>query len=246
MAILELQGVDKHFGGLQVLAGIDLDVEEGEITSVIGPNGAGKTTLFNVVTGLFPPDSGRVTFQGREITGRKPHQIATAGLARSFQITNIFPRLTLMENIALAAQTRSRKRSSLLVRARGLREVDERTRAILDRIGLSALADRPAGALSHGDQRHLEIGMTLATGPRLLMLDEPTSGMSHAESTATMALIEELRQEVTILLIEHDMDLVMNLSDRIVVLDFGHKIAEGSPEAIAQDPEVRRVYLGEA
>ncbi|MBU2550581.1 MAG: ABC transporter ATP-binding protein [Proteobacteria bacterium] len=244
--MLELQGVNKRFGGLEVLVDLDLLVREGEITSVIGPNGAGKTTLFNVISGRFPPDSGRVVFQSRDITGRKPHRITMAGLARSFQVTNIFGRLTVLENLDLASQTRDRKRSSLLARAADRREVRGRSQAILERIGLTGRGDLPAGVLSHGDQRHLEIGMTLATQPRLLLLDEPTSGMSPAESASAIDLIRDLRSEVTILLIEHNMRLVMNLSDRIVVLDSGRKIAEGPPEQIARDPGVRRVYLGDA
>jgi len=165
-------------------------------------------------------------------------------LARSFQITNIFKRLTVSENILLAVQTKSPKRLSLFSRAKGLSEVSEKTSGILERIGLRKWADVPAGQLSHGDQRHLEIGMTLATGPELLMLDEPTSGMSPAEASATMDLIKDLSRDFTILLIEHNMDLVMSISDRIVVLNFGRKIAEGSPEEVAENPEVRRVYLG--
>jgi branched-chain amino acid transport system ATP-binding protein len=246
MAILELREISKRFGALQVLSGIDLDVEEGKITSVIGPNGAGKTTLFNVITARFPLDAGSVRFRGEEIGRKRSHDIAMAGLARSFQITNIFPRLTVHENVALAAQVRSRKRYHLFSRGLGLSDVEARASAILERIGLAGQADRPAGKLSHGDQRHLEIAMTLATGPGLLLLDEPTSGMSSLESASTMELIRELRRDVTVLIIEHDMDLVMGLSDRIVVLNFGQKIAEGTPEEVSRDPEVRRVYLGGA
>jgi branched-chain amino acid transport system ATP-binding protein len=244
MAILELRGVDKSFGALEVLSRIDLDIEEGKITSVIGPNGAGKTTLFNVISGRFPASAGTILFKKRNITGMKPPEITLAGLARSFQITNIFKRLTVSENIFLAVQTKIPQRLSLFSRAKGLGGVREKTNEILDRIGLQKWAGMPAGQLSHGDQRHLEIGMTLATGPELLMLDEPTSGMSPGEAAQTMDLIKDLSRDFTILLIEHNMDLVMNVSDRIVVLNFGRKIAEGSPEEVADDPEVRRVYLG--
>jgi branched-chain amino acid transport system ATP-binding protein len=244
MAILELRGVDKSFGALEVLSRIDLEIEEGKITSVIGPNGAGKTTLFNVITGRFPASAGAILFKKRDITRMKAHEITLAGLARSFQITNIFKRLTVSENIFLAVQTKSPQRLSLFSPAKGLSEVGEKTNEILERIGLQKWADVPAGQLSHGDQRHLEIGMTLATGPELLMLDEPTSGMSPAEAAQTMDLIKDLSREFTIMLIEHNMDLVMNISDRIVVLNFGRKIAEGSPEEVADNPEVRRVYLG--
>lgn len=244
MAILELKSIGKHFGGLEVLSKIDLDIDEGKITSVIGPNGAGKTTLFNVISGRFPASEGTVFFKGKDITRMSPHEIALFGLARSFQITNIYQRLPVFENVFLAVQTRSAKRLSLFVRASSLSDVERRTWSILERVGLRQESSVPAGQLSHGDQRHLEIGMTLATGPELLLLDEPTSGMSPAESTLTMKLIRDLIRDFTILLIEHNMDVVMNVSDRIVVLNFGRKIAEGSPEEVAEDPEVRRVYLG--
>jgi branched-chain amino acid transport system ATP-binding protein len=236
--------VDKSFGALEVLSRIDLDIEEGKITSVIGPNGAGKTTLFNVITGRFPASAGAILFKKRDITRMKAPEITLAGLARSFQITNIFKKLTVSENIFLAVQTKSPQRLSLFSPAKGLKEVGEKSSEILERLGLRKWADVPAGQLSHGDQRHLEIGMTLATGPELLMLDEPTSGMSPAEAAQTMDLIKDLSREFTIMLIEHNMDLVMNISDRIVVLNFGRKIAEGSPEEVAENPEVRRVYLG--
>lgn len=244
MIILQLKEVSKHFGGLEVLSGINLEVLSGMVTSVIGPNGAGKTTLFNVISGKFPVSSGTIHFKGRDITGLKEHEITLAGLARSFQITNIFLNLTVWDNLFLAAQTRSPRRTRLLTPADKLDEVKERSEAILKQIGLAPFRDTPAGQLSHGDQRHLEIGMTLATGPELLLLDEPTSGMSPAEAHQTMELIKDLSRSVTILLIEHNMDIVMNISDRIVVLNFGRKIAQGSPEAIADDPEVCRVYLG--
>ena len=244
MAILELRGVGKSFGALEVLSGIDLDVEEGKITSVIGPNGAGKTTLFNVVSGRFPANTGTILYKKRDITRMRPHEITLAGLARSFQVTNIYQKLTVGDNVSLAVQTRSKNRMSLLTRFQEMGDVKQRTMEILERIGLGKWADVPAGQLSHGDQRHLEIGMTLATGPELLLLDEPTSGMSPAEAAQTMDLIKDLSRDFTIVLIEHNMDIVMNISDRIAVLNFGRKIAEGSPEEVADNPEVRRVYLG--
>ena len=244
MAILELRGVGKSFGALEVLSGIDLDIEEGQITSVIGPNGAGKTTLFNVVSGRFPASTGAILYKKRDITRMRPHEITLAGLARSFQITNIYQKLTVGENVSLAVQTRNKRRMSLFTRFQEMGDVQERTKEILGRIGLSKWYDVPAGQLSHGDQRHLEIGMTLATGPELLLLDEPTSGMSPAETAQTMDLVQDLSRDFTIVLIEHNMDIVMNISDRIAVLNFGRKIAEGSPEEVADNPEVRRVYLG--
>ena len=244
--ILEIEKITKSFGALNVLSDINLAVEEGLITSIIGPNGAGKTTLFNVITGLYRPDSGQVHFRGKDITGLKPNRITRRGLARSFQITNIFPGLSVWENIALAAQTVSNRRMSMFSTTNRLEDINRQVDEIVDLIGLKEYARELAGTLSHGDQRHLEIGMTLATGPQLLMLDEPTSGMSPAESLSTIGLIETLRQKVTILIIEHDMDLVMKLSDQIIVLNFGRKIAEGPSADISRDPEVRRVYLGEA
>jgi len=211
---------------------------------VIGPNGAGKTTLFNVISGRFPASSGTILFKERDIARMKEHEITLAGLARSFQITNIFQKLTVWENIFLAVQTRSPKRMSLFTGYQKMDSVKSRTGEILNRIGLDQWKDAPAGQLSHGDQRHLEIGMTLATGPELLLLDEPTSGMSPAEAFQTLDLIKDLSRDFTIFLIEHNMDIVMNISDHIFVLNFGRKIAEGSPEEVADDPEVCRVYLG--
>lgn len=244
MTILEMRGVGKSFGALEVLSEIDLDIEEGKITSVIGPNGAGKTTLFNVISGRFPASTGTILYKKRDITRMRPHEITLAGLARSFQVTNIYRKLTVGENVSLAVQTRSKNRMSLLIRFQEMGDVKQRTMEILERIGLLKWSDVPAGQLSHGDQRHLEIGMTLATGPELLLLDEPTSGMSPAEAAQTMDLIKDLSRDFTIVLIEHNMDIVMNISDRIAVLNFGRKIAEGSPEEVADNPEVRRVYLG--
>jgi branched-chain amino acid transport system ATP-binding protein len=244
MAVLKLRGVGKNFGALEVLSKIDLDVEKGKITSVIGPNGAGKTTLFNVISGRFPASSGTILFKERDLSRMKEHEITLAGLARSFQITNIFQKLTVWDNVSLAVQTRSPKRMSLFTRFQKLDGVKSQTEEILNRVGLDQWKDSLAGQLSHGDQRHLEIGMTLATGPELLLLDEPTSGMSPAEASQTMDLIKDLSRDVTIFLIEHNMDIVMNISDHIFVLNFGRKIAEGSPEEIADNQEVCRVYLG--
>jgi branched-chain amino acid transport system ATP-binding protein len=244
MTILKLRRVGKNFGALEVLSQIDLAVEAGKITSVIGPNGAGKTTLFNIISGRFPVSSGTILFKERDLSRMKEHEITLAGLARSFQITNIFQKLTVEENVSLAVQTRSPKRMSFFTPYRKLEGVNKRTREILKRVGLEQWGNTLAGQLSHGDQRHLEIGMTLATGPELLLLDEPTSGMSPAEASQTMDLIKDLSKDVTIFLIEHNMDIVMNISDHIYVLNFGRKIAEGSPEEIADNQEVCRVYLG--
>ncbi len=243
MALLRLQGLRKAFGSLQVIEGLDFEVQAGRITAVIGPNGAGKTTLFNLITGRVPADAGEVAFKGRSIAGLTPDAIARLGIARSFQITNVFPALTVLENVRLAAQARAPEALSAWRPAHRMAAVTARALAALEQAGLARHRDRPVYSLSHGDQRHLEIAMTLATGPELLLLDEPTSGMSAVETGATMALIAEISRRVTVLLIEHDMDLVMNLSQRVMVMDFGRKIAEGTPDEVTRDPEVRRVYL---
>ncbi len=223
---------------------LDFDVEAGRITSVIGPNGAGKTTLFNVISGRIPADAGTVRFKDRALDGLPPDVIARLGLARSFQITNIFPGLSALENVRLAVQVRAPRALSPWCPAERLGDVTNRALAVLDRVGLGAHGDRTARTLSHGDQRHLEIAMTLATGPELLLLDEPTAGMSATETAATIALITEIARDVTVLIIEHDMELVMRLSHRVMVMAAGRKIAEGSADAVARDDEVRRVYLG--
>ncbi len=224
--------------------GLDFDVEAGRITSVIGPNGAGKTTLFNLISGRISADAGTVVFKDRAIDGLPPDAIARLGIARSFQITNIFPGLTALENVRLAVQVRAPRALSPWCPAERLDGVTLRALAVLDRVGLGAHRDRPARTLSHGDQRHLEIAMTLATGPELLLLDEPTAGMSAVETATTMALIVEIAQDVTVLIIEHDMELVMRLSHHVMVMAAGRKIAEGPADVVARDDEVRRVYLG--
>jgi branched-chain amino acid transport system ATP-binding protein len=244
VALLQLRAVRKSFGSLSAIDGLDFDVEAGRITSVIGPNGAGKTTLFNLITGRIPADSGSIIFKGRPIDGLPADAIARLGIARSFQITNLFPRLTALENVRLAVQVRAARALSAWHPAERLDGVSARATKVLDRVGLGHLGDRPAFTLSHGDQRHLEIAMTLGTEPELLLLDEPTAGMSAVETRSTIALIREIARRVTVLIIEHDMDLVMTLSDRVMVMAAGRKIAEGPVEAVAADAEVRRVYLG--
>ena len=243
--LFETKNLSKNFGGLQVLNRLDLSLPEGQLTCIIGPNGAGKTTLFNVISGRYSPSSGQVFFKGKDISGLKPHVISQMGLIRSFQITNVFTFLTVRENVRLACQSRLQQKVSLIKPAASF-GLEKKTGDILERIGLLPHGDKLAGELSHGDQRHLEIAMALATNPKLLLLDEPTSGMSPAETMETMDLIREISQTVTLLLIEHDMNLVMNISQKIIVLDYGNKIAEGTPEEIEKNSEVRRVYLGES
>ena len=225
---------------------VNADLQEGKITSIIGPNGAGKTTLFNVITGRISPTTGKVWFKGKNIVRLSPFQIARMGVARSFQITNIFPRMSVFENVCLAAQTNSPHRSSIFSQAAADTTTSRKAEEILELIGLAALKEKFARELSHGDQRRLEIGMSLAIEPAFLMLDEPTSGMSPAETEATIELIQSVGEKVTICIIEHKMNLVMTVSDKIIVLNLGQKIAEGTPDEVAADDRVRRVYLGTA
>jgi branched-chain amino acid transport system ATP-binding protein len=242
--VLELAGVSKAFGGFQALAGVSLRVAPGEIAAVIGPNGAGKTTLFNVITGHLTPDAGRVRFRDRDITGRPPHTICRLGLARSFQRTNIFPRLSVFENVQVAILAHQRRAQQMWSRARDLGR--ERTAAILEDVGLAGRAREASGTLSYGDQKQLELGIALALEPEMLLLDEPTAGMSPQETRSTMALIARLARErrLTLLFTEHDMSVVFSVARTIRVLHQGQIIAEGPPDEVRGNPEVRRVYLG--
>lgn len=242
--LLEIRGLTKSFGKMLAVSGVDLFVEKGQLKSIIGPNGAGKTTLFNLVTGKLYPDAGSVRFKGEEIVGLPAHQISRRGLARSFQITNVFPNLAVYENIRIAVQAKDGGHSSWLRRAEELKGVEERTERILKTVGLSDHKERPARNLSYGDLRHLEIGIALATGPGLLLLDEPTAGMSPRETQDTVRLIDRISEEVTILLIEHNIDLVMAVSDSVMVMHCGEKLAEGSPDEVAKDVRVKEAYLG--
>jgi len=231
--MLEVDGLSRHFGALAALNGVSFEVRPGEIFSVIGPNGAGKSTLFNVITGLHPPTAGRVRFRGDDITGLAPEIINRRGVAKTFQITNIFPEISVVENVRVACQSRTTVAGRLASLWRRP-DVDDRVGALLDAFGLSARRDELAENLSHGEQRYLEICLALATEPTLLLLDEPTAGMTPGETRDATALIRATVRErgLTLLLIEHDMSVVMGISDRIAVLHFGKKIAEGPPGVI--------------
>jgi len=243
--LLEVAGLKRSFGGFQALGGVSFRVEAGEISAVIGPNGAGKTTLFNVITGHLAPDSGRVGFAGRDITGQPPHAICRLGLARSFQRTNIFPRLSVFENVQIAILSHERRAYGLWTGAQGLGR--DRTMEILEDVGLASRAADPSGSLSYGDQKQLELGIALALEPTLLLLDEPTAGMSPQETRTSVALVARIARErkLTVLFTEHDMDVVFSVAQKIRVLHQGRLIAEGAPEEIRGLAEVKRVYFGE-
>jgi branched-chain amino acid transport system ATP-binding protein len=242
--ILRTQSVGKRFGKFTALKDVTAEFRRGAITSIIGPNGAGKSTYFNLLCGAFPPSSGRVEFEGRDVTGLPQHRFAHLGVAKSFQITTVFPKLSTHENIRVAAQARIARYDIWRPRAR-LVELAEEANAILDRVGLQGKRGRLAGALAHGEQRALEIGMALASRPRLLLLDEPTAGMSPEETRVMMDLIVKLAQERTVILVEHKMKLVMGISDRLLVLHHGELLAEGTPDDIRRNETVKRVYLGQ-
>jgi branched-chain amino acid transport system ATP-binding protein len=243
--ILSVRELSVRFGALTAVNRVSFDAQRGHITSVIGPNGAGKSTLFNLISGAFRPSAGRVVFDGHDLTGAPPYRLLAAGLARSFQITNLFFELPVRENLRLAAQFLQHGRG-LLRPVAASREANTRVDELIAQFGLAAKADELAGHLSHGEQRRLEIAVALAARPKLLLLDEPTQGMSHADTQETEALIRQLADEqLSILLVEHDVDVVMNLSDHVVVMRQGAKLAEGAPAAVRADPAVQAAYFGE-
>ena len=242
--MLEISGVAKAFGGFQALVGVSLRVKPGEIAAIIGPNGAGKSTLFNVITGHLVPDAGRINFKGRDITGRPPHAICRLGLARSFQRTNIFPRLSVFENVQVAILSHEGRAQEMWSRARDLGR--ERTMAVLEDVGLAARSAEASGSLSYGDQKQLELGIALALEPEMLLLDEPTAGMSPQETRSSMALVARIARDrrLTLLFTEHDMGVVFSVAQKIRVLHQGRIIAEGGPDEVRRNDEVKRVYLG--
>ncbi|MCW5633943.1 MAG: ABC transporter ATP-binding protein [Rubrivivax sp.] len=245
MSRLEVRGLVKRFGGLLATDHVSLTLEPGEIHAVIGPNGAGKTTLINQLSGDLLPDEGRIVFEGRDLTREPPHVRALAGLGRSYQITSVFPEFTVLQNVVLAVQSHAghsfRFWRPVLDEEALVRPAHE----ALAQVDMDALAARRVGTLSHGQRRQLEIAMTLATGAKLLLLDEPMAGMSHVESEAVVELLRKLKGRYTVLLVEHDMDAVFALADRITVLVYGQPIASGTPDEIRASREVREAYLGE-
>ena len=243
--MLEVRDLTKTFDGFRAVGGVSFDVPRGGISAIIGPNGAGKTTLFNLITGHLDADSGQVMLNGRDVTGIAPHRLCRMGMGRSFQRQNIFPRLSVFENIQAAFVSHRGRGWNMFGRVDGLYR--EETAALLEAVGLRDKANEVAGLLSHGGQKQLELGIALALEPEILLLDEPTAGMSAAETRESIALIGRLARErgLTLLFTEHDMGVVFSIAQRITVLHQGNVIADGSPEEVRRNPEVRQVYLGE-
>ena len=243
--MLEVRDVAKSFDGFRAVDGVTFDVPPGGISAIIGPNGAGKTTLFNLITGHLRPDAGKVVFKGRDVTGMAPHDLCRVGMGRSFQRTNIFPRLTVYENVQAAFVSHRGRGWSFLAAVDGLYRAE--TEELLDAVGLRDKAGEVSGFLSHGNQKQLELGIALALEPEILLLDEPTAGMSAQETRESIHLIERLARErsLTLLFTEHDMEVVFSIAQRITVLHQGRVIADGVPDEVRRHPEVRRVYLGE-
>jgi branched-chain amino acid transport system ATP-binding protein len=244
MAILEAVGIDKHFGGLKANQNVSFEVKEGKITSIIGPNGAGKTTLFNILTGMYKPDAGKVLFEGQDISGWPIHKIVNLGIARSFQVLNIFNEISPAENIRLAVQSRKKRSLNFFRSAWGFEDINQETNEMLDGVGLSAVKDLPTKNLAYGDKRVLEIGIAMASRPKLLLMDEPTSGLPSSETARIKEFIEKISAQLTVVVIEHDMDVVLTISDLIIVLHQGQVIAQGAPEEIKANDEVQEAYLG--
>jgi len=244
MAILSTEKVTKRFGSLVAVDRVDLQVAEGSLTAIIGPNGAGKTTFFNLLTGLLQVDGGRILFDGKEITGLPPFERVKLGISRAFQVVNVFKELTVFENMAIAVQAGTAYGRDLFTDVSTLADVNKRSEEILERMGLTKKKESLAGHLSHGEMKILDIGLALASSPKLILLDEPTSGLSPAESQEMTRLIKELASRLTVILIEHDMDIVLKIAQSITVLQQGAVIAKGTPEEIRKNEKVQQAYLG--
>jgi branched-chain amino acid transport system ATP-binding protein len=244
MSLLEVKNLHKDFSGLKVLTGINLSIEKGERHSIIGPNGAGKSTLFNIITGKYRPSMGRIFFDGEDITGLSPFKISRRGLARSFQIINIFPMMNVYQNVRNAILSKEKIRLNTFFRLEKMDRIDQKTIHVLESLGLIGIKDVLAGELSYGQQRALEIGIALATDPKLILLDEPTAGMTKEETKETVALIQNVTKGKTLVVIEHDMDVVFSIAHRITVLYYGEILASGTPDEIRNSEKVKEAYLG--
>jgi branched-chain amino acid transport system ATP-binding protein len=244
-AILELKDVYKDFDGLEVLFGINLDIRQGERHAIIGPNGAGKSTIFNLITGRYPVSKGKIFFKGEEVTGTSPYKLNRQGLSRSFQITNIFKTMTVFQNVRNAILSRNKIRFNLFSRLDRMEAINRQTEEVLKQIGLFDRKEIISGLLSYGEQRALEIGLTIATTPDLVLLDEPTAGMSTEETREAVKLIGKVTEGKTLIIVEHDMEVVFSLADRITVLYYGQVLASGPPKEIRNDQRVKDAYLGE-
>ena len=243
---LELSDLHKSFGKAEIIRGVDLAIAKGERHAIIGPNGAGKSTLFNLITGRFPLTTGRIALHGQDLSGKAPYEINRMGLSRSFQITNIFPKMSVFENVRCALLWAQGYRYSFWHMVARQPALTEGAEAILEQINLSARRDLPAGVLSYAEQRALEIGITIAGGADVIMLDEPTAGMSHSETDYIVDLIRRVTEDKTLVMVEHDMGVVFGLADRISVLVYGQIIASDTPERVRANPKVQEAYLGAA